>query len=272
MMRRAEISLGIGGSITGAVLLVALLSRFWLPADPLRLRIPQRLQAPFGGAGGLGTDAMGRDLAAQLMVGAWNSLSVAATAVAIGLVLGAALGLLAALKRGWIELLVLRLTDLLFAFPAILSAFVLAALLGGGAGTAILAIGLFNVPVFARVTRAAALGILTQDYIRAARLSGKTGLRLAWDHLLPMLAGGLIVQATIQIALAILTEAGLSFLGVGITPPNPSWGRMLADAQTYLARAPHLALLPGGAIALSVLGFNLLGDGLRDRLDPKGRR
>ncbi len=271
-MRRASIALWTGGGLTGAIVLMALLSRVWLPTDPLRMRIPQRLQAPFGGVGGLGTDAMGRDLAAQLMVGAWNSLSVAVSAVALGLILGAALGLLAALKRGWIEVLVLRLTDLLFAFPAILSAIVLAALLGGGAGTAILAIGLFNVPVFVRVTRAAALGTLTQDYIRAARLSGKSGLRIAWDHLVPMLAGGLIVQATIQVALAILTEAGLSFLGVGIAPPNPSWGRMLADAQTYLSRAPYLALLPGGAIAVSVLGFNLLGDGLRDRLDPKGRR
>lgn len=269
---RASPSLWIGLTLSGGTIFVALLSRVWLPADPLRMRIPQRLQAPFGGAGGLGTDAMGRDLAAQLMVGAWNSLTVALAAVAIGLLAGAALGLLAALKRGWIEALILRLTDLLFAFPAVLSAIVLAALIGGGAGTAVLAIGLFNIPVFARVTRAAALSVLTQDYIRAARLSGKGLGRLAWDHVLPMIAGGLIVQATIQLALAILTEAGLSFLGIGIAPPHPSWGRMLADAQTYLTRAPYLALLPGTAIALSVLGFNLLGDGLRDWLDPKGAR
>lgn len=269
---RATLSLRIGLALSGSTILLALLSRVWLPADPLRMRIPQRLQAPFGGAGGLGTDAMGRDLAAQLMVGAWNSLTVALAAVAVGLIAGVALGLLAALKRGWIEALVLRLSDLLFAFPAILSAIVLAALIGGGAGTAVLAIGLFNIPVFARVTRAASLSVLTQDYIRAARLSGKGSFRIAWDHVLPMIAGGLIVQATIQLALAILTEAGLSFLGVGIAPPNPSWGRMLADAQTYLTRAPYLAVLPGTAIALSVLGFNLLGDGLRDWLDPKGAR
>lgn len=265
-------ALWIGLGLTASTLLLALLSRVWLPADPLRMRIAQRLHPPFGGVGGLGTDAMGRDMTAQLMVGAWNSLTVALAAVALGLTLGTALGVLAAIRGGGLERLVLRLTDLLFAFPAVLSAIVLAALLGGGAGTAILAIGLFNVPVFARVTRAAALGALTQDYIRAARLSGKGDLRVAWDHLLPVIAGGLTVQASIQIALAILTEAGLSFLGVGIAPPNPSWGRMLADAQTYLTRAPHLALLPGAAIALAVLGFNLLGDGLRDWLDPKGHR
>jgi peptide/nickel transport system permease protein len=155
----------------------------------------------------------------------------------------------------------------------VLSAIMIGALVGAGPLAAILAIAVFNIPVFARVTRGVSMQVWTLDYIAAARAIGKHPLRITWEDVMPNIAGALIVQITIQMALAILTEAGLSYLGLGVRPPNPSWGRMLSDAQTYLSQAPHLAIAPGLAIALSVLGLNLLGDGLRDALDPtlKGR-
>ena len=162
----------------------------------------------------------------------------------------------------------MRAADVVFAFPAVLSAIMLGAVLGSGPTAAIVAIAVFNVPVFARVTRGVALQVWTLDYVAAARALGKRPLRIALDEVLPNIAGALIVQVTIQLAFALLTEAGLSYLGLGVRPPNPSWGRMLNDAQTYLTQAPHLAIAPGLAVALSVLGLNLLGDGLRDRLDP----
>jgi peptide/nickel transport system permease protein len=163
---------------------------------------------------------------------------------------------------------VMRLSDVIFAFPAVLSAIMLGAVVGSGPLAAVLAIAVFNVPVFARVSRGVALQVWSLDYVAAARAIGKPPWRITVEEVLPNIAGVLIVQVTIQLALAILTEAGLSYLGLGIRPPNPSWGRMLSDAQTYLSQAPHLAIVPGLAIALSVLGLNLLGDGLRDALDP----
>lgn len=259
----------IGLTLTLLVVGVALLSLVWTPELPTRLRIALRLKAPFGETGLLGTDHMGRDLVSMLMAGAWNSLRVAVPSVLLGMVAGVILGLIAAARGGWIDEVIMRFADITFAFPAILSAIMIGALIGGGATTAILAIGIFNVPVFARVGRAAALQVLSRDYIAAARAVGRGPLLIIIQHVLPNIAGGLIVQATIQLALAILTEAGLSYLGVGIAPPAPSWGRMLADSQTFMGRAPWLAILPGLAIAIAVLGLNLLGDGLRDALDPK---
>jgi peptide/nickel transport system permease protein len=259
----------IGLILTLLVVGTALLSLFWTPELPTRLRIPFRLRAPFGDTGLLGTDHMGRDLVSMLMAGAWNSLRVAVPSVLLGMVGGVILGLIAAARGGWIDEVIMRFADITFAFPAILSAIMIGVLIGGGATTAILAIGIFNVPVFARVGRAAALQVLSRDYIAAARAIGRGPFLIMLQHVLPNIAGGLIVQATIQLALAILTEAGLSYLGVGIAPPAPSWGRMLADSQTFMGKAPWLAILPGLAIAIAVLGLNLLGDGLRDALDPK---
>lgn len=259
----------IGLVLTLAMVGIALVSLVWTPELPTRLRIPFRLRSPFGETGLLGTDHMGRDLVSMLMAGAWNSLRVAVPSVLLGMTGGVILGLIAAARGGWIDEVIMRFADITFAFPAILSAIMIGALIGGGATTAILAIGIFNVPVFARVGRAAALQVLSRDYIAAARAVGRGPLLITLQHVLPNIAGGLIVQATIQLALAILTEAGLSYLGVGIAPPAPSWGRMLADSQTFMGRAPWLAILPGLAIAIAVLGLNLLGDGLRDALDPK---
>ena len=258
----------LGGAIVLIFVLAALVSTVWTPTVPTKLDILAKLKPPLSG-GVLGTDQLGRDIASLLMVGAKNSLVIAAVAVALGASAGTLVGLIAAARRGWIGGLVMRAMDIVFAFPPILSAMMLGALLGTGMTNAILAIAVFMVPVFARITRGAALRILARDYILAARGAGKGDARIALEHVLPNISGDIIVQVTIQLGLAILTEAGLSFLGLGLAPPEPSWGRMLADAQTYFAVAPWLAIAPGAAIALTVLGLNLFGDGLRDRLDPR---
>jgi peptide/nickel transport system permease protein len=264
---RPNLPLIVGSVITTALVATALLSLVWTPEVPTRVRIALRLRAPLE-AGLLGTDHFGRDVASLLMAGAWNSLAVAWPAVLLGAAIGVAIGCAAAALRGIVDEIAMRVSDVVFAFPAVLSAIMIGALIGSGPAAAVLAIATFNVPVFARVSRGVALQVWTFDYIAAARSLGKHPLRITWEDVLPNIAGVLIVQITIQLALAILTEAGLSYLGLGVRPPNPSWGRMLSDAQTYLSQAPHLAIAPGLAIAISVLGLNLLGDGLRDSLDP----
>jgi peptide/nickel transport system permease protein len=232
------------------------------------MRMMLRLKPPLE-AGLFGTDPFGRDLLSMLMAGAWNSLTTAFLAVLLGLVLGVALGSVAAALRGRVEEVAMRAADLIFAFPALISAIMLSNILGPGKATAVIAIGVFIVPVFARIARGAALQVWARDFCLAAQAAGKGRLRITLEHVIPNIAGTLLVQATIQLALAILIEAGLSFLGLGLPPPAPSWGRMLSDAQTYLDGAPWLAIAPGGTIALAVLGFNLLGDGLRDLFDPR---
>jgi peptide/nickel transport system permease protein len=259
-----------GAAITAVFIGVALLSLVWTPDNPSRVRVLARLQAPLTG-GLLGTDHLGRDVLSMLMAGAFNSLSIAALAVAVGMAIGTALGVAAAARRGLFEAVIMRICDAMFAFPPILSAIMVGALLGPGALTAVLAIGAFMVPVFARVTRGAALQIWAREYVLAARMAGRSGLSITAVHVIPNIASHIIIQTAIQLALGILTEAGLSFLGLGVPPPTPSWGRMLADSQTYLQLAPWLALAPGLAIAFAVLGLNLLGDGLRDLLDPRRR-
>jgi len=176
---------------------------------------------------------------------------------------GMPLGLLAAARRGPVDELIMRANDLVFAFPALLLAILITAVFGPGAVNAIIAIGIFNIPVFARVVRAGAITLWTRDYILAARVSGKEPMRISLEHILPNLTGLLVVQGTIQFSLGVLAEAGLSYVGLGAQPPTPSWGRMLNEAQTLTALAPSLALFPGFAVLLFVLGLNLLGDGLR---------
>lgn len=263
-------NLAIGAAIILALVALALVSLVWTPVAPTRMQIVHKLKPPLA-FGLLGTDQFGRDIASMLMVGAWNSLSTATVAVALGGAAGTALGVLAAARRGLVEAFVMRVNDVIFAIPPILSAMMLGALIGSGRFTAIIAIAVFMVPVFARVTASAARQIWSRDFVLAARGAGKGAFLITVEHVLPNIAGQIIVQATIQLGLAILTEAGLSFLGLGMPPPAPTWGRMLADAQTYLATAPWLAVLPGLAIALTVFGFNMLGDGLRDLLDPRDR-
>ncbi|KRB58553.1 peptide ABC transporter permease [Rhizobium sp. Root708] len=257
-----------GAAIVACLVLVAVVSLLWTPLPPAKMQIIHKLQPPLS-FGLLGTDQFGRDVLSMLMVGCWNSLSIAVLAVGIGGTIGSIAGISAAAFRGPFESILMRICDVIFALPPILSAMILGAFLGPGRLTAIAAIATFLIPVFARVTLASALQAWSQDYVLAARAIGNTRLAISVRHVLPNIAGQIIVQATIQLGLAVLTEAGLSFLGLGLAPPAPTWGRMLADAQTYLALAPWLAILPGLAIALTVLGFNLLGDGLRDLLDPR---
>lgn len=261
----------LGGVLVAFMVFTALLSMLWTPWPAAEIDIPHKLSVP-DALHWLGTDSLGRDIVSQLMVGSQSSLLVGVIAVGIGLSLGAALGLLAAARKGWIDELVMRAADFTFAFPALLSAIMLTAIYGPGLVVSVVAIGIFNIPVFARITRGAAQTVWARDFCTAARAAGKGPLRITLDHVLPNIASVLIVQATIQFAIAILAEAALSYLGLGTQPPQPSWGRMLNEAQSQLFQAPMLAVYPGVAIALSVLGLNLMGDGLRDLLDPRMAR
>jgi peptide/nickel transport system permease protein len=268
--RHASLAFRAGLALTILLVLVAALSFLWTPHTIDGVAVSNALKPP-SASYWLGTDHFGRDVVSLLMTGARTSILVALLAVLIGIGIGVALGLLAAARGGWVDEGIMRGSDITFAFPAILTAVLLTALLGAGTINAILAIGIFNVPVFARATRGAAKAIWAREYVRAAEAVGKGRFRITIDHVLPNILGLLVVQATIQFAVAILAEAALSYLGIGAQPPQPSWGRMLRDAQTYIFIAPSLAVYPGLAIMLAVLGLNLLGDGLRDALDPRLR-
>lgn len=265
-------SLWIGAVFSGVFALAALLSFVWTAYDVTALDIAAKLQPP-SAAHWFGTDHFGRDVFSMIMVGARVSLAVALVAVGIGMGFGIPLGLAAAAARGSLfDEAIMRGNDLVFAFPALLIAILITAVFGPSALNAIIAIGIFNIPVFARLTRGAALGVWQRDFILAARVAGKGPARISVEHILPNLANLLIVQGTIQFSLGILAEAGLSYVGLGAQPPTPSWGRMLAESQTMISFAPWLAIFPGMAIVLTVLGLNLMGDGLRDLLDPRLRR
>lgn len=265
-----------GAVLVVLLILTALVSFIWTPFDPDAQAIRDKLQLP-NALHWLGTDHLGRDIASRLMVGARISIAVGIVAVGIGMVFGVMLGALAATRGGWADELLSRFSDLVFAFPALLLAILLTAIYGPGAVNAIVAIGVFNIPVFARVTRGAALQAWGRDYTRAALALGRGPVAVTIHHVLPNIVGILVVQGTIQFAIAILVEAGLSFLGLGVQPPAASWGRMLTESQTYAqvqvlqGFAPTIAIFPGLAIFFSVLGLNLLGDGLRDVLDPRLR-
>lgn len=249
----------------------ALVSFAWTPFDVETLAIGNKLKTP-SLANWFGTDHFGRDIFSMIMVGARTSISVALVAVGIGMLLGVPLGLAAAAMRGSLmDEVIMRANDMVFAFPALLIAIMITAVFGPSALNAIIAIGIFNIPVFARLTRGSALSLWTRDYVLSARVAGKNAFGISVEHILPNITNLLIVQGTIQFSLGILAEAGLSYVGLGAQPPTPSWGRMLADSQTMISFAPHLALFPGFAILLTVLGLNLMGDGLRDIFDPRIR-
>jgi peptide/nickel transport system permease protein len=265
---RGHRSFVVGGMLSLLVVGAALLSLLWTPWSAYELDIAAKL-APPSARHWLGTDVLGRDIVSLLLVGARSTIMVGVIAVGIGIVFGVSFGLLAAGRKGWVEELIMRMSDFTFAFPAILSAIMLAAVAGPGMVTSITAIGIFMIPTFVRITRGSASAVWTREFVLAARASGKGKFRITIEHVLPNILSVLIVQATIQFALAILAEAALSYLGLGTQPPQPSWGRMLNDAQTLLFQSPSLAVYPGLAIATAVLGLNLLGDGLRDLFDPR---
>ena len=273
MRRSAYLSrnLLLGGALSALFLIAALISFLWTPFDVELLNIANKLKTP-NATNWFGTDHFGRDIFSMIMVGARTSIAVAIVAVGIGIAAGIPLGLAAAARKGrLLDEVIMRGNDLIFAFPSLVIAILITAVFGPSAVNAIIAIGIFNIPVFARVTRGAALSLWKREFILAARVSGKSTTRISFEHILPNILNLLIVQSTIQFSLGILAEAALSYVGLGAQPPTPSWGRMLADAQTMVSFAPHLALMPGFAIILTVLGLNLMGDGLRDALDPQIR-
>ena len=262
----------VGAVITAVFVLAALLSFVWTPYDAALQNIPNKLKPP-SLEHWLGTDHFGRDILSMIMVGARTSIAVAFVAVTVAMVVGVPIGLWAAAKRGTpLDDVLMRTNDLVFAFPALLIAILITAVFGPGAINAIIAVGIYNMPVFARLARAGALSLWNREFIMAARVAGKGAARISFEHILPNIGNTLVVQATIQFALGILAEAALAYVGLGVQPPTPSWGKMLADSQTMISLAPHVALVPGITIVLMVLGVNLLGDGLRDLFDPRLRR
>jgi peptide/nickel transport system permease protein len=267
----AHKNLLLGMGLTSGLLLTAVTSFLYTPQDPLAIRIADRLQGP-STAHWFGTDQFGRDVLSRVMLGAVVSMSVGVISVGIGLVVGVVLGMLSGYFGRGIDEVLMRFMDALYGFPAILLALLITAVFGPGVLTSMVAIGIVNIPVFARLTRANFLVLRDRDFVTAARALGASDAELIWRHILPNVMSPLLVQATISFPNAILAEAGLSYLGLGMQPPHPSWGNMLKEAQPFLRLAPFYAIFPGAAIALAVLGCNLLGDGLRDLLDPKASR
>jgi len=261
-------SFAIGLIISIIVIAMALVSYFWTPYSVIDLDIGEKLKPP-STTHWFGTDHFGRDILSMIMVGARNSIAVALVAVFVGIGVGVPIGCWAAARGGFPDEALMRGNDVIFAFPALLSAVMITAVFGPGAVNAIIAIGIFNIPVFARLARGAALSLWPRDFIMAARAAGKSSFRITWEHIVPNMTNLLIVQGTIAFALGIIQEAGLAYVGLGTQPPFPSWGKMLNEAQTMMSFAPHMAIFPGLAIVITVLGLNLLGDGLRDVLDPR---
>jgi peptide/nickel transport system permease protein len=265
---RKHVTFMAGALITVALLATALLSLVWTPADPLAMSISGRLAGPTV-EHPFGTDQYGRDLLSRVMRGAVTSIAVGVIAVGIGAAVGVAIGMLSGYVGGWTDETFMRLIDAVQGFPAILSALLFSAVFGPGIVVSMVAVGLAFVPAFARLTRGSFLELRGREFVVAAEALGAGDRRLVLRHILPNTLAPLIVQATTSFPVAILAEAGLAYLGLGTQPPHPSWGLMLKDAQNFLSMNPGYALFPGGAIAVTVLGLNLVGDGLRDVLDPR---
>ncbi len=268
MLRYHSAQLGLILVLT--YLVVGLFAGILAPYSPIEQHPKDRLQGP-GPTYWLGTDEFGRDLLSRLMHGATNSLRVALLSVTVACTLGTMLGMSAGYSGGLLDNVIMRIMDLFFAFPAILLALSIVAALGPGTNNTILAIGVVYTPIFARVARGPVLSIKAMEFVEAARSMGARHPRILLRHVLPNTVAPIIVQVSLALSWAMLTEAGLSFLGLGTIPPAPSWGSMLSDSRRLMEIAPWIAVFPGLAIMLGVLGFNLLGDGLRDALDPRLR-
>jgi peptide/nickel transport system permease protein len=260
----------VAGLVLIGIILMSIFDETLAPQGPNEIDVDNRLQSP-SWAHPFGTDDLGRDILSRVILGAGVSLRVGFLAVGIALVIGTLIGLLAGFYGRWVDDVLMRVMDMFFAFPAVLLAIAILAVRGPGSGNTALAIGIVYIPIFARVTRASVLGVREEVYVRASRSVGASDWRLLTRHVLPNAAPPIIVQTSISLAFAVLAEAALSFLGLGTQPPNPSWGLMLAEGRGFIDLAWWLAFFPGMAIFLTVLCFNLLGDGLRDVLDPKQR-
>jgi peptide/nickel transport system permease protein len=265
---RRHVTFVLGVVVTLGLVATAGVSFVYTPVDPLAMAPGERLQGP-SAAHPFGTDQYGRDLLSRVMTGARTSIAVGVIAVGIGALLGVLLGLLSGWLGGWLDELFMRLVDAVQGFPAILSALLFTAVFSPGIAVSMVAIGVAFVPAFARLSRGSVLELRAREFVVAARALGAGDRRLLLRHILPNTLAPLIVQATTSFPVAILAEAALAYLGLGTQPPHPSWGLMLKEAQNFLSMNPWFALFPGAAIALAVLGLNLLGDGLRDVLDPK---
>lgn len=260
----------IGFIVIGVFLFAGLLAPLISPHDPLAANLPNRLARP-SSQNFLGTDELGRDVLSRIMYGARISLVIGTVSVALGLFLGAPLGAISGYYGGKIDLITQRFIDVLLAFPGMLLAIMVVSVLGVGLWNAMIAIGIVSIPVYTRLVRGSVLTIREQEYVQAARALGASDARIILRHIFPNALAPIIVQSTLQIASAILWAAGLGFLGLGAQPPLPEWGAMLSRGRVFIRVAPHAMLYPGLAIMFSVLGFNLLGDGLRDALDPRLR-
>lgn len=266
----------IGLIIIAVFAFAAVLAPYLTPHDPIENALYDQLKPPIWDEGGatknlLGTDDLGRDILSRLIYGARISLSLGVVSVGIALVFGALLGALAGYYKGWVDNLIMRLMDIILAFPHILLAIVIVAYLGPGLRNAMMAIGIINIPRFARIVRASVIDEYEKDYVTAARAVGAGDRRIIFNAIFPNCLAPVIVQASLGFGAAILDAAGLSFLGLGAQPPTPEWGAMIAQGRSMILRAWWVMTFPGIAILLGVLGFNLLGDGLRDALDPRLR-
>ena len=259
---------GFGLAVLLVVTLMALMADIIAPYNPSQIQ-PVGILAVPSVAHPLGTDAIGRDVLSRIMYGARASLLAGLVSVAVALVLGVIVGLVAGYNGGWIDDLFMRMVDALYSFPALLLALAITAILGPGLTNVMLAIGIVFTPAFARLVRGQALSVRERDFVTAARVTGAGPWRVMGAHIWPNVTAPIIVQASLQIAAAIVIEAGLSFLGLGVQPPTPSWGSMLKEGYQYMEQAPWLAFAPGAAMFLTVLAFNLFGDGLRHALDPR---
>lgn len=266
---RNPISL-VGSFVLGVLVLSAVLGPLVAPYGINETNVANALQAP-SAEHLFGTDDLGRDVFSRVLIAAQVSLQVAVVSVTIALVFGVLLGMIAGYAGGILDTIFMRIVDVMFAFPMLILALAIVAMLGPGANTAMIAIGVVYIPIFARVTRASTLSVRTEPYVRASLTMGTGHGRILRKHILPNISGPIIVQTSLSLAFAILSEAALSFLGLGVQPPQPSWGRMLFEAQSFMGSAWWLSVFPGAAIFVTVLAFNLVGDGLRDVLDPQRR-
>jgi len=260
----------VSAAVLGVVVVVAVVANWITPFGVNDVDVPNALRAP-SGEHWFGTDELGRDVFSRVLVAMQASMRVAVVSVAFAVVVGVMVGVIAGYRGGWVDTVFMRVVDVMFAFPVLLLALAVVAILGPGTTTTILAIGIVYTPIFARVARASTLSVRVEPYVQMSRAMGTGSLYILGRHIVPNIAGPLIVQTSLSLAFAILSEAALSFLGLGIQPPQPSLGRMIFDSQGFVTMAWWMAVFPGAAIFVIVLAFNLVGDGLRDVLDPKQR-